>query len=351
MSEIKMSKGEKSKIKSNNAVMKRKRYEIQAETLKDKVCKSIKEGMGKSCELPDVEFRDFERIFAKIECKKDELLANYSTMKVGGRAKCIVFPKNFVELKKVFEEIEKCGLRHFVLGNGSNVLFDDEGFDGVIVSLKHFQKVQKCGVFVTFGAGINLFLMNNTLAKMGLSGLEWSYGIPGTLGGLLFMNGGSFGHEICEFVEEVVVFENGRLKRLRKPQLKFAYRKSNLSGSVILSAKLRLKQDDSEFIMKRMKENLQKKREMQPCEFPSLGSVFKQVPCGTEVVYPAKLIDNLGLKGVKIGGAEISQKHAGFIINVGGATAKDILALIDFVDQKLQKMGVFAQKEIIFLKN
>lgn len=289
-------------------------------------------------------------MFEKYDYMENVELKNYSTMKVGGLAKFMVFPRTHLELKELFEIIKQENLRWFILGNGSNVLFDDEGFDGVVVNLKHFDRVVKSGESVRVGAGVNLFALNIKLKSLGLGGLEWSYGIPGTLGGLLVMNGGCYGHEICEFVEEVTVFDSGKVKRLKKSDIKFEYRHSDLNQYIILSAKLKLKADLPENINQKMTENFTKKKNAQPYELPSLGSVFKLVHKNDEIIYPAKLIDNLGLKGVKIGGAEISQKHAGFIVNTGEATSEDIIKLIEYVECKLLEIGVKPEREIIILK-
>lgn len=289
-------------------------------------------------------------MFEKYDCLENVELKNYSTMKVGGEAKYIVFPRTHLELKEIFEIMNEKDLRWFILGNGSNVLFDDEGFDGVIINLKHFDRIIRNGNNVRIGAGVNLFVLNQKLKEMNLSGLEWSYGIPGTLGGLLIMNGGCYGHEICEFVQEVTIFDKGKVKRLKREDIKFEYRHSDLNQYVILSAKLNLSPDLSENIENRMTENFFKKKNAQPYELPSLGSVFKLIHKGDEIIYPAKLIDNLGLKGVKIGGAEISQKHAGFIVNVGGATSEDIIKLMEYIECKLLEIGVKPEREIIVLK-
>ncbi|MBP3431732.1 MAG: UDP-N-acetylmuramate dehydrogenase [Clostridia bacterium] len=293
-------------------------------------------------------------MFTNIDFVENVDLKNFSTMKTGGIARWMVFPKNHLEILEVLKECRDRKLKWFVLGNGSNVLFDDSGFDGVIISLKHLNKVSMCGKnCVRVGAGCNLFALNLKLQNMGLSGLEWSYGIPATLGGLLVMNGGCFGHEICELVEEVVALDDGKIRVLKNDECGFSYRYSNLSKFIVLNAKLKFFSCKNEVILENMTNFINKKRETQPCEFPSLGSVFKVVrrKGEKETIYPAKLIDNLGLKSVKIGGAEISQKHAGFIINKGGATSKDVLDLIDLVELKLAAIGVFPEREIIVLKN
>ncbi len=288
-------------------------------------------------------------MFERFECKKNVELKNFSTVKIGGRADYFVFPKNVLQLKDILAEIRQNKQKYFILGNGSNVLFSDDGYRGVVISLKYFDRISRFGNSVRVGAGTNLFALNVRLKEMGLSGIEWSYGIPATLGGLIFMNGGSFGHEICEFVEEVVALKNGRILRLKKEQIEWGYRKTNLQNLIVLSAKLNLNPEKSVKIAEKMDFFLKKKRNTQPLDFPSLGSVFKVIN-GEEIIYPAKIIDNLGLKGVKIGGAEVSQKHAGFIVNSSNATCQDFLNLMNFLQEKLAKIGVFVESEIIVLK-
>ena len=162
------------------------------------------------------------------------------------------------------------------------------------------------------------------------------------------MNGGSFGSEICQFVKEILVIEDQKLKRIKREDINFEYRSSNLKNVIILQIKLCLTKSNKETILKNMTNFYNIKKEKQPCDLPSLGSVFK-INFDKEIVYPAKLIDNLGLKGVKIGGAEISQKHAGFIVNSNHATSKDVLDLVEFVEQKAKENGVTLKREIIVL--
>lgn len=288
-------------------------------------------------------------MFEKFEHLVGASLSEYSTMKVGGEAKYLLFPKNVEEIAEILKICEENHIKTFILGNGSNVLFSDKGFNGAVVSLKKLNKISFDGEFVFVDAGVNLFALNIALQKEGLSGLEWSYGIPASVGGFLFMNGGCFGHEISEFVEEVSVLDGCCEKTIKNEECGFSYRNSDLQKYVILGVKLRLKREKTDKIMQNMQFFLNKKRESQPCDLPSLGSVFKIVK-GNPDIYPAKLIDNMGLKGVKIKGAEVSQKHAGFIVNSGGATSSDILALIEFLESRLCGIGVKVEREIIVLK-
>lgn len=291
-------------------------------------------------------FEEFERL-------ENVELAKFSTIKIGGNAKSVIFPKNAQEIERILQICEENQIKTFVLGNGSNVLFDDAGFDGAVLNLKHFDFVKVCEkdkkkhtCCVEIGAGINLFALNLRLSNLGLSGLEFCYGIPATLGGFLVMNGGCFGHEICEFVEEVQILQNGKIFWHKKDECGFSYRHSNLQNCIILSAKLRLFEEKTEKIVQNMNFYLQKKRNLQPCDLPSLGSVFKAV----QGISVGKILDELGLKGLSVGGAQVSTKHAGFVVNTGGATAQDVLALVEILENKLAEIGIKPEREIIVLK-
>lgn len=289
-------------------------------------------------------------MFSEFEHLKNVDLKKFSTIKIGGKINFIVFPKNHLEVLKILEIIKQNKLRWFVLGNGSNILFPDKGFDGVAISLKHFNKIVQMGECVWVGAGVNVFAINVKLAKLGLSGMEWSYGIPASVGGMVVGNAGCFEHEMGEAVQELLVVEEGILKILKKDQLQFGYRSAkynnlDLKKFIILAVKLQLFQEKSEKIAQNMNFFLNKKRESQPCDKFSLGSVFKRIEASGRC-YPAKLIDKMGLKGVKIGEAEVSTKHAGFIINSGNAKAEDVLQLIELIESKLAEYGVFPEREI-----
>ncbi len=289
-------------------------------------------------------------MFEEFDFIENADLKNFSTMKVGGKAKYIVFPKNEKEVEKILQICNKNKMKNFILGNGSNVLFDDKGFSGVIICLRKMNSIKflKNNV-VKIDAGVNLYALNTALCQRGLSGIEFCYGIPASMGGFVVMNGGCFGHEICEVVQSVKIFQNGKFKTLNKNECVFAYRHSNLQNCVVLSVKLKLKSEKSEKIAQDMESFIKLKHEKQPCEFASLGSVFKVIKTNPEI-YPAKLIDKMGLKGVKIGRAEVSLKHAGFIVNLGGATSKDVLNLVQFLEEKLKEIGINPEREIIVLQ-
>lgn len=287
-------------------------------------------------------------IFGSIEVKENEFLRDHTTFKIGGAAKYYAEPKNIRELKKILEICKSMHIRYFVIGNGSNLLADDNGFDGLIISLKNFNdiKILKNKDFesVYVGAGVNLFQLNKILADNGISGLEWSYGIPASLGGAIKMNAGAFNHCIFDFLKELTVIKNGKLKKINK--LKAAYRNSFLTDEIVISAKLKLKNGNMHDIFNKMNEYLSIRREKQPYNFPSAGSIFKR----NADIIPAKIIDNLGLKGLRIGGAMVSTKHAGFIVNVDNASCKDVNKLINLIKQIAAYNGFSFEEEIIYLK-
>lgn len=283
-------------------------------------------------------------MFNGIEIIDNADLKNYCTFKIGGRG-TIVFPKNVNELKKIVKECDKNNLKYFILGNGSNLLFSDFEINTILVSLKYFneiRQVKKDEVFV--GAGVNLFPLNIYLKNHNLSGLEWSYGIPGSIGGAIFMNAGAFGHSISENILNVKVIKCGKVENISKKNLEFSYRKSNING-IILGATMKFKEGNLDEIALLQQDYLERRKMSQPYDKFSAGSVFKRNI--EKNIIPAKIIDTFGLKGTRIGGAEISKKHAGFIVNNGDAKAIDVLALIEYIKYKT---GEDLELEIIYVK-
>ena len=280
-------------------------------------------------------------MFEYVEKIKNADLKNYSTFKIGGKG-TILFPKCVCELKKVIADCKKNGLDYFILGNGSNVLFPDYDLKIILISLKNFKKIKKNGDFLQVDAGVNLFFLNKYCLDNCLSGLEWSYGIPASFGGLVHMNGGAYGSSIGEFIERVKVLKNGKVMWIDKDSLNFSYRASNIDG-IIICAEIHLKSEDKMKIEEKQRYFFECRKSTQPLEYPSAGSVFKR----KGEIFPAKIIDNLNLKGTTIGGAEISQKHAGFIINKHNAKAIDVLALISYIKRKT---NLNLEEEIIVLR-
>ena len=286
-------------------------------------------------------------MFESIEKKENELLKNHTTFKIGGPAKYFLLPKNVKELSFAIEQCKLNKLNYFIIGNGSNLLVSDNGFDGAVISLKHFDKIKtrkhKNHIYVTAYSGVNLFTLNKFLAKNGITGLEWSYGIPGSIGGAIKMNAGAYGHETSEFVNKIVVLKNGRIKEIKNP--KFSYRNGPINDEIVLYAVFSLSFGEKNNIYNQMKDNLNKRKNTQPYSFPSAGSVFKR----NNELYPAKIIDNLGLKGLKIGDAMISTKHAGFIINLGNATFREVVKLINLLKKIFKYYNYNFKEEIIYL--
>ena len=283
-------------------------------------------------------------MFNGLEVIEKADLKKYCTFKIGGRG-TIVFPKNVVELKKLIRECQKLNKNYFILGNGSNLLFSDFEINTILVSLKYFneiRQVKKDEVFV--GAGVNLFPLNIYLKNHNLSGLEWSYGIPGSIGGAIFMNAGAFGHSISENILNIKVLKCGKVENISKKNLEFSYRKSNING-IILGATMKFKEGNLDEIAFLQQDYLERRKMSQPYDKFSAGSVFKRDI--EKNIIPAKIIDTFGLKGTRIGGAEISKKHAGFIVNNGDAKAIDVLALIEYIKYKT---GEDLELEIIYVK-
>lgn len=272
-------------------------------------------------------------------------MASATTFKCGGMARWFVCPKDLFEFASLLKLHQ--GKKFFILGNGSNTLCPDEGYDGLVICTRNLTKIRQIETTVVCESGVDLFKLNSYLAENNLGGLEFCFGIPGTVGGATYMNSGAFGSSISDFIEKVEVFENNRIKLLHRKEIKFSYRKSSLKNLPIFRVWLKLNLSKKEDILKEQEKFSEERKQKQPLTYPSAGSVFKR----EKNVIPAKVIDKLGLKGVKIGGAEISTRHSGFIINSGGATATDILNLIKLIqDTVLSKENICLQKEIIIME-
>ena len=293
-----------------------------------------------------------------LKIKENIPLKWYTTFKIGGLAKYFFVAKNKEDLKKAILWAKKREIPFFIFGGGSNVLFSDEGFDGLVIKLSNTQYEIR-NTKVTAEAGVPLQKLVLETAKKGLSGLENLAGIPGTLGGAIWGNAGAFGREIGDLVEEVKILkiENCKLQiaKLKKKDCKFGYRDSifkKRKNWIILEATLKLKKGKRKEIEEKIKEVLKLRKEKQPLEFPSAGSVFKNVPIEKvpkkiqekfkekikNGFLPAgALIEAANLKGYQIGGAKISEKHANFIVNVGKAKANDVMQLIEKIKKEVKK--------------
>ena len=301
------------------------------------------------------EFIPAERI------KYNEPLASHTSFNIGGPADVFVTVENEKELAKAINFAKAENIRYFLLGNGSNVLASDEGFRGIIIKLSgDFNTATVDGEIIKAGAGITLSKLAGLAMNSSLTGLEFASGIPGTLGGALFMNAGAYGGEMKQIVTKVKVLKNiptandtdcegcGAIIELTGEEMQFGYRHSILKEKnyIALSCEMKLEKGDKETIASYMRELALKRKEKQPLEYPSAGSTFKR----PEGYFAGKLIEDAGLGGYTVGGAQVSEKHKGFVINKGGASAKDVKDLIDYVIKTVkEKDNVTLEPEVLFL--
>ena len=278
--------------------------------------------------------------------KINEPLARWTTFQVGGPARYFVIVESKGILQKLINALTYLEEPYFVLGLGANVLASDRGYDGVVIKL-NFKSIEHNDVFVYADAGAKLGAVVNYARDHGLTGLEWATGIPATVGGGVYMNCGAFEHSLSDVVVMVDVLQDGKVKTLTCNQLKFGYRHSIFmdESAVILGAYLRLTPDKPAKIATRMQEIMQK-RQRQPHE-PSAGSVFKRP---RDNFYVGQVVEQLGLAGYTVGGAQVSPKHCNFIVNTGNATCDDICQVLYHVQDEVEKAtGVLLDTEIIFL--
>ena len=275
---------------------------------------------------------------------KDEALSRHTTLRIGGPADILVMPKDLEALQEVLRVTS--GIKKYVFGNGSNLLIPDNGLKGIVIKISGGMNSFECnGRFVTVGAGTLMQALIKKLASLGLSGVEFAAWVPAAIGGAIVMNMGAFGEEIGSIVEYAEILDrDGKIKKLSRSDLKFSYRKSNIKDCILISAMLKLNYKQKHIIKKRLDEIILKRKELQPMSVPSAGSVFKNpkdVPAG-------KLIDMAGCKGLRVGGAEISKKHANFIINLGDAKANDVKTLIRKVKSVInEKFKVNLELELV----
>lgn len=287
------------------------------------------------------------------ECRAEESLKRHTTFKIGGNCKILININSADSLKEILKFLKERNIKYFVLGKGSNILADDKGFDGVILKIsKDFSHIEKMGeteIFCTAGTSLSelcIFAMENSL-----SGLEFAYGIPGTAGGALFMNAGAYGGELKDIVRSAHYIDgNCELCSIHSEDMKLSYRHSIFSEKsdwIITDMTFSLLKGNREQIREKMNELLHKRKDKQPLEFPSAGSTFKR-PEGS---YASLLIEQCGLKGLSVGGAEVSTKHSGFVINKGNATFEEVIKLTDKVRKcVLEKTGYCLELEPIILK-
>lgn len=284
-----------------------------------------------------------------MEVREKEPMRKHTSFRVGGEADWFVVPENAEELKNVLRECRRTGVSWYVVGNGSNLLVSDEGFRGVIISTEGLNKLKVEGETVAAGAGVLLSRLANAAWKHSLTGLEFAAGIPGSVGGAAVMNAGAYGSEMKEVLQAVTVLDKaGELRRLANEELELGYRTSRLmrENLLVTEAVFRLEEGQKEQIRSRMEELAAKRKEKQPLEFASAGSTFKR----PEGYFAGRLIEEAGLKGFSVGEAQVSEKHAGFVINRGGATASDIYTLCQEVTRRVKEhSGITLEMEVKLL--
>lgn len=264
-------------------------------------------------------------------------LRKYTTYKTGGIASCVVYPKDIEKLIDLLKVIRNNNIKYKILGNGSNLLFSDQEYKGILIKLTELNQLEIIHNKVRVGAGFSLIKLSRIAAKNSLTGLEFASGIPGTIGGAVFMNAGAYKKDMGYIVRSVkVLTPDYRIIELENKELNFHYRTSFFKTHpdfICLEANIRLEKGTKNAIEDLMKSRLKRRLESQPLNYPSAGSVFRN----PEGMYAGELIEKLGLKGFKVGGAMISNKHANFVINAGNATSKDIMELIDYVKGQVKE--------------
>lgn len=302
--------------------------------------------------MPDMDilFERLQKTAPALELRQNEPMARHTTFRVGGPAALMALPRTEGEARLALREAHELGIAPFFLGNGSNLLVADGGYPGFIVKLSGgFDDQREVNGELWAGSAQKLSQLARAAWGRRLTGLEFAAGIPGTVGGAVTMNAGAYGGEMARVVSAVRVMDRaGDVEEIPNNRCDFAYRHSAFSGGerLILSARFALTYGDPAAIKARMDNLSARRKEKQPLEFPSAGSTFKR-PAGH---YAAALIERCGLKGLRVGGAQVSEKHAGFIINTGGATCADILALMDRVRERVfQETGVTLEPEVRYL--
>ena len=280
----------------------------------------------------------------------NEPMSAHTTFKIGGAADILITIKSVDELHSAVNACKASGIPVMILGNGSNLLVSDNGIEGAVITLDgDFKEITVDGTIINSGAGAKLSRLCGVALENSLTGLEFAYGIPGSVGGAVFMNAGAYGGEIKDVVFSVThIDRDGKIGTIKGADLDFGYRHSvyKENGFTIIGATFRLKLDNRTEIRNRMDDFMGRRKDKQPLEFPSAGSVFRR----PEGAFAGALIEQCGLKGKSVGGAQVSPKHAGFIVNIGGATAEDVKNLVELIQSTVKKeTGYDLQREIIFL--
>jgi UDP-N-acetylmuramate dehydrogenase len=276
---------------------------------------------------------------------ENEPMSRHTTFKIGGPADIYIAPSSAAVLKKICAFCACSEIPYFAVGNGSNLLVSDKGIREVVISTANVRGISRDGGAITCGSGEQLSYVCEFARREGLSGLEFAFGIPGTVGGAVYMNAGAYGGEMKDVVAASSHIKGGESGGFLAQELAFGYRHSVYSSTdmIITQVTFKLEQGDISAITERMHELIERRKTKQPLEWPSAGSVFKRPPGN----YAGTLIESCGLKGMRVGGAAVSEKHAGFIINTGGATCGDVLNLIDKIKTEVfRQTGVMLECEI-----
>ncbi len=282
--------------------------------------------------------------------KQQEPMSRHTTFRIGGPADFYLCPHSTNEVQEIVEICKEEKLPYFVLGNGSNLLVSDKGYRGVVIQLwKNFSDITVKDCCIQAKAGALLSKVAAEALEAGLTGMEFASGIPGTIGGAAFMNAGAYGGEMKDIIKSVKVLDTqGEVRVLPKEELKMGYRTSIVKekGYTVLSVELELTRENQEEIRNTMEDLKERRTSKQPLEMPSAGSTFKR----PEGYFAGKLIMDSGLRGFSVGGAQVSEKHCGFVVNKGGATAMDVLNLIREVQRRVkEQFGVDLETEVRFL--
>ena len=280
--------------------------------------------------------------------KKNEPLSLHTTMKIGGPADLLIEPSSLENIQKVISFINERKLKWRAIGRGSNLLVSDKGIEGVVIKLgSGLDHLSINDSTIRVGGGHSLISLSTLISKKGLAGLEFASGIPGSVGGAVYMNAGAHGSDISKILTKAhILFEDGEIKWLSKDEMEFTYRTSVLQKKrpgIVLEAEFALTKGDRAAIVSQMQKNKDYRKETQPWNFPCAGSIFRN-PLPN---YAGKLIEDAGLKGYQIGGAKISEMHGNFIVNAGNATARDVLDLIQYIKDTIQNSyGIKMETEV-----
>lgn len=303
--------------------------------------------------------RNYQRLadYLKTEAEKGLLtfeegypLSRACSFRIGGKAAYAVFPRTVSALTSAIAFLKEGKIPFVVIGNGTNVVFDDDGYDGAVVFTTALTKIERTGTTLVTDCGVSLTFLASFAAKAGLAGLSFAYGIPGTVGGAVFMNAGAYGGEVKDVITTVTWYdvESGTVGTYTDEENRFDYRTSvyQEENKLILSATFVLKEGDRDTILAEMEDFMSRRRDKQPLNLPSAGSTFKRYPG----FFTAKLIEEAGLKGYTVGGLAVSEKHAGFVVAVGPATSLDFLTIVEDIRLKIhERNGIWIEREVRYI--